>query len=246
MTLALSARGLEKRFGAVVALRGVDVDLESGRCLAVLGPNGAGKSTLLRLLAGLARPSRGELEIAGRGKQALRRGDARAHTGYVGHATLLYPELTAHENLVFAGRMHGVADPDARARELLAAENLSDVADRRAGAFSRGMSQRLSIARALVHEPSLILLDEPFTGLDRSAADRLTDRLLALRDSGRSCVLVTHELHQVSRLANEAVVLVRGAVAARFEGATLERENLERSYAQTVESAADGTNEGPR
>ncbi|MEE3330635.1 MAG: heme ABC exporter ATP-binding protein CcmA [Myxococcota bacterium] len=237
MSLALSARGLEKRFGAVVALRGVDIDLESGRCLAVLGPNGAGKSTLLRLLAGLARPTRGELEIAGHHNKALRRGDARAHTGYVGHSTLLYPELSAHENLVFAARMHGVTDPEARASELLAAEDLRDVANRRAAAFSRGMSQRLSIARALVHDPDLVLLDEPFTGLDRSAADRLADRLLALRDQGRSCVLVTHELHQVSRLAHEAIVLQRGRVTESFEGSALDRENLERSYAQAVRDA---------
>lgn len=237
MSLALSARGLEKRFGAVVALRGVDFDLESGRCLAVLGPNGAGKSTLLRLLAGLARPTAGELKIAGHERQALRRGDARARTGYVGHATLLYPELTARENLVFACRMHGVADPNARALELLAAENLSDVAERRTGTFSRGMSQRLSIARALVHDPDLVLLDEPFTGLDRSAADRLADRLLALREQGQSCVLVTHELHQVSRLAHEALILVRGRVAKRFEAEALERENLEAGYAHVVDAA---------
>jgi len=237
MSLALSARGLEKRFGAVVALRGVNIDLESGSCLAVLGPNGAGKSTLLRLLAGLARPSRGELEVAGHHNKALRRGDARAHTGYVGHSTLLYPELSAHENLVFAARMHGVAAPETRARELLEAEDLSHVADRRAAAFSRGMSQRLSIARALVHNPDLVLLDEPFTGLDRSAADRLGDRLLALRDQGRSCILVTHELHQVSRLAHKAIVLQHGRVTESLEGADLERENLEQGYAQAIRDA---------
>jgi len=236
MTFALRARGLRKRFGAVTALNGVDVELTPGRCLAVLGPNGAGKSTLLRLLAGLARPTAGELEVGGQDRKQLRRGDARALVGYVGHATLLYSELTAHENLVFAGRMQGVADPAARATQLLESQDLLHVADRRAGTFSRGTSQRLAIARALVHSPRLLLFDEPFTGLDRAAADGLAARLAALREDGRSCVLVTHELHQASRLADEAVVLVRGEVAHRAAGAELGREALENAYAV----AADG------
>jgi len=229
VTLALRARGLEKRFGAVAALRGIDLDVDEGACIALLGPNGAGKSTLLRLCAGLARPTRGELLVAG----ASRR-DARGRVGYVGHATLLYPELTAFENLVFAARLYGVRDPASRARELLAAEGLEDVADRRAGGFSRGMSQRLSIARSLVHDPPIVLLDEPFTGLDRSAADRLAERLAALRVQGRTCLLVTHELHAASQLASEAVVLVRGALRAHLRGGELSRDALERAYAEAV------------
>lgn len=236
MTFALRARGLRKRFGAVTALDGVDVELAPARCLAVLGPNGAGKSTLLRLLAGLARPTAGELEIAGQDRKRLQRGDARGLVGYVGHATLLYSELTAHENLVFAGRMQGVADPAARATELLDSQELARVAHRRVGTFSRGTSQRLAIARALVHHPRLLLFDEPFTGLDRGAADRLAGRLAALRDDGRSCILVTHELHQASRLADEAIVLARGQVVHRTSGDGLEREALESAYAV----AADG------
>ena len=238
MNHALSARGLEKRFGAVTALRGVDLELEAGHCLAVLGPNGAGKSTLLRILAGLARPSAGELHVAGRDQKALARGEARALVGYVGHATLVYSELTAHENLVFAGRLQGVPDPAGRASELLAAQDLAHVADRRAGTFSRGMSQRLSIARALVHDPELLLFDEPFTGLDRAAADALAERLAALRGAQRTCVLVTHELHQASRLASEAVVLARGRILHRAEGAGLERDALEAAYSEAANSEA--------
>ena len=238
MTLALRARGLVKRFGTVEALRGVDVELATGHCLAVLGPNGAGKSTLLRILAGLARPSAGELHVAGRDQQALRRGDARALVGYVGHATLLYSELTAHENLAFAGRMHGVAEPDRRARELLETQDLAHIAQRRAGTFSRGISQRLSIARALVHDPELLLFDEPFTGLDRAAADALAERLAGLRNAERSCILVTHELHQASRLASEAIVLARGRVVHRAEGGALERNALETAYAEAAGAPA--------
>jgi heme exporter protein A len=234
--ISVRARGLEKRFGAVAALRGVDLDLEVGRCLAVLGPNGSGKSTLLRLLAGLARPSAGELHFGERG--ALRGAEARALVGYVGHATLLYPELTARENLIFAAELHALNDAGQRADALLEAQGLAEVAERRAGTFSRGMSQRLSIARALVHDPQLVLLDEPFTGLDRSAADRLALRLAKLGEQGRTCVLVTHELHQASRLAQQALVLVDGRVAHRAEGAELERDALEEAYARTTEAAA--------
>jgi len=236
MTFTLRARGLEKRFGAVSALAGVDLELAPARCLAVLGPNGAGKSTLLRLLAGLMRPTSGELEVAGHDRKRLRRGDARGLVGYVGHATLLYSELTAHENLVFAGRMQGVSDPAARAAELLESQDLLHVAHQRAGTFSRGTSQRLAIARAIVHQPPLLLFDEPFTGLDRSAGNRLGDQIAGLRDTGRSCVLVTHELHQASRLADEAIVLARGRVAHRAEGAALARETLEAAYAEAADT----------
>jgi heme exporter protein A len=238
VTPALRAHGLEKRFGAVAALRGVDLEIARGDCLAVLGPNGAGKSTLLRLLAGLMRPSRGELEVAGRDQRALDRGAARALVGYVGHATLLYSELTARENLVFVGRLQGVRDPEQRARQLLEAQDLAHVADRRAGTFSRGMSQRLSIARALVHEPELLLFDEPFTGLDRAAADTLAARLAALRSTERTCVLVTHELHQASRLASEAIVLARGRIVHRARGEALGRTALETAYAAAATGAA--------
>ena len=155
-------RGIEKRFGAVAALRGIELEVASGQALAILGPNGAGKSTLLRILAGLARPTAGHCEIR-LGDTALRpgRAAARARIGFAGHATLLYPELSARENLMFHGRLQGVRDPGSRADELLREEGLEDFADRRAGTFSRGMAQRLSIARARVQRPPLLLLDEP-------------------------------------------------------------------------------------
>jgi len=238
VTIAVSARGLEKRFGAVAALRGIDLEIEAGSCLAVLGPNGAGKSTLLRILAVLARPSAGELRIAGHDRRELRRGDARALVGYVGHATLLYSELSAHENLVFAGRLHGVSAPDRRATELLEAQGLSHVAGQRTGTFSRGMCQRLSIARALVHDPQLVLFDEPFTGLDRNAADQLSQRIGLLPAGQRTCVLVTHELHQASRLASEAIVLARGCIVHEARGDALQRDALEAAYAEAAGTAS--------
>jgi heme exporter protein A len=205
----VAATGLAKRFGALQALTDVSLAVERGRVLAVLGPNGAGKSTLLRLLAGLAQPSAGTLVYED--GAAPRR--ARGRVGYIGHATFLYPALTARENLLFAARLHGVAKPRERADELLAELDLAGVADRAAGSFSRGLAQRLSIARALVHDPALLLLDEPFTGLDPVSADRLAQRIGALRAAGRALVLVTHELARAAALADCAIVLVDGRVA---------------------------------
>jgi len=224
--VALRARSVEKRFGAQAALRGVDLEVAPGTIHAILGPNGAGKTTLLRILAGLSRPTAGEVEIAVDAK-VKRPEHARGALGYVGHATLLYPELSARENLLFAAKLYGVDHADARARQLLDEEGLGDVADLRAGAFSRGMAQRLSIARARVHDPTVMLLDEPFTGLDRRAADRLAERLDGLRSDGRALVLITHDVVRAAQLAERAEILVAGRVADRVASHELNVERLE-------------------
>jgi len=223
--LAVEARGLEKRFGAVVALRGVDLALPRGSALAVLGPNGAGKSTLLKILAGLTAPSHGTVRMYGRDGHSGSPRKARAWVGYVGHATLLYPELTARENL------------------LLEEEGLTEFSSRRAGAYSRGMSQRLAIARALVHDPELVLLDEPFTGLDHRSTGRLGERLRGLRDEGRSLVLITHDLRQASELADAALFMARGRVVHRSgQAGELTAAALESTYVEI----ADRPGPGPR
>ncbi|MGE4652020.1 MAG: ABC transporter ATP-binding protein [Myxococcota bacterium] len=214
-TTAISARGLEKRFGRSTALRDIDMEVPSGSCLAVLGPNGAGKSTLLRLVAGLARPTTGTLRVDGLAPTSRR---ARARIGYVGHATLLYPMLTAFENLLFAARLYGVAEPAARARHLLEEEGLAAVAARSVGELSRGMAQRVSIARSLVHDPSVVLLDEPFTGLDAGSADRLARRVRSLRDAGRTLLLVSHDLGRAAEIADTALVLAGGRVELTTAG----------------------------
>ena len=223
---AIVARKLAKRFGRSVGLDGIDLEIPTGTALAILGPNGAGKSTLLRLVAGLARPSGGTLEVGGRPAHCAA---ARARVGFIGHATGLYPELSARENLIFAARLRGVANPRARAEEQLAEAGLQACADRRTGGFSRGMAQRLAIARGLVHEPAVLLLDEPFTGLDGRAAARLSERLAALRAAGRSFVLVTHDA-AAARLADAAIVLARGRIAWRSEGA-LDPSGLDQALA---------------
>ncbi len=223
------AKGLAKRFGAVAALDGVDLKFDSGQILAVLGQNGAGKSTLLRILAGLARPTAGTINWGGGESQ-------RTGVGYLGHQTMLYPELTARENLIFAGRLHGLQNPAERADALLETEGLLTVGHRRAGTFSRGMAQRLALARARIHAPKLLLLDEPYTGLDQAATQRLTQRFSKLNENGQSLILVTHDTGQVTALAHQAIILRRGRVAARLQGPSLERKQLEEQYSEIQET----------
>lgn len=219
-SIRLRGEAVEKRYGRVAALRGVDFEIAPGESVSILGANGAGKSSLLRILAGLSRPSGGRFEAlpADDGGPAvsapLRRETLRAHVGYVAHATLVYAELSARENLVFAARLHGRRPSVDALDEVLDAMGLLEVADRRAGSFSRGMAQRLAIARAIVHEPSLVLLDEPFTGLDEHAGSRLAERLAGLRAAGRTLILVTHDPRRTVALSDRALLLHRGRLRA--------------------------------
>ena len=223
--VALRGQGLVKRFGRLAALRGVDFEIEPGETVALLGANGAGKSTLLRILAGLARPSegrfdaypgspKGESGTAPAEPDALSREAHRARVGYVGHATLLYGELTAAENLRFAARLAGATASDEHVAARLSEMDLEEVGDRRAGTFSRGQAQRLAIARATIHDPALLLLDEPFTGLDELSAERLSASLGALRAGERTIVLVTHDPRHAALLTRRALVLARGRVVS--------------------------------
>jgi heme exporter protein A len=223
---ALRAVGLGKRFGRAEALAGVDLELPPGGGLAVLGPNGAGKSTLLRLMAGLARPSAGSLTLGG---TPAHHAAARARVGFIGHASLLYASLTARENLIFAARLQRAAAADDVAGRLLEAFGLARVADFPVADLSRGMVQRLAIARGLVHDPALLLLDEPFTGLDPRAADRLAQRLARLHAEGRSLVLVTHDPRLAARLCERAVVLGGGRIVFEQRDAGIDADALERA-----------------
>lgn len=204
---AIAARGVTKRFGRAAALRDLELEVAPGTSLVLLGPNGAGKSTLLRLIAGLSRPSEGSLEIDGR---PAHHRETRARLGYVGHATLLSPSLTVRENLIFAGRLQGLPSPRSRADERLEREGIGALAERPAAELSRGQAQRVAIARALIHDPALVLLDEPFTGLDGGAAERLVERLSGLRTGGCTTVLATHALDSARALADRALVLASG------------------------------------
>jgi heme exporter protein A len=205
----LEARGLTRNYGAVRALRGIDLTLRSGDVLLVLGPNGAGKSTLLRSLAGLLRPQAGSVSVAGR---VLSRDDpsARRPIGLLSHESLLYDELSLLENLVFVARLYDLPDPRTTAEAALAAQGLLDRKHERPRSLSRGMLQRAAIARALLHDPRLLLLDEPFTGLDAVASDRLHSLLAEHRTPDRAMVIVTHQASEAWGLATRVGVLVSG------------------------------------
>jgi heme exporter protein A len=232
---ALRASGLGKRFGRSAALEGIDLTLPAGASLAVLGPNGAGKSTLLRLIAGLARPTAGSLSVAG---SPAHLPAARGRVGFIGHASLLYPYLSARENLLFAARLHRVPDPATRVEGWLERAGLARVADLPVSHFSRGMSQRLSIARGLVHDPVLLLLDEPFAGLDAGASTRLAEQLASLHAAGRTLVLVTHDLKRAAELCERAIVLAGGRVAFDSGERQAGAEALERALLAAGDSAA--------
>jgi heme exporter protein A len=205
----LEAHGVQRSFGHARILRGVDLALHPGEALAIVGPNGAGKSTLLRLLAGLMRPTAGDIQVMGR---SLRRGsDAnRSAVGLLSHQSLLYDDLTVRENLLFAARLHALDRPGEVVDRALRAAALSERASELPRRLSRGLLQRAAIARALLHSPSVILLDEPFTALDAPAAERLRSDLRARLEQGAALVVVTHQLADVWSLATRVGVLIEG------------------------------------
>lgn len=207
----LQATSLERRFGSARVLRGISLVVHPGECHLVVGPNGAGKSTLLRLLAGLARPSAGTVVVGG--ASPGRDPAIRRSIGLLSHQSHLYDDLTASENLTFAARLHGLPDPAGTARERLAALGLGERSDEPVRRLSRGLMQRVAIARALLHSPALLLLDEPFTGLDALASDQVLTLLREELRRGRAVVLVTHDVREGWLLATHAHALIRGAWA---------------------------------
>jgi len=228
--LSLQATDLVRDFGPRRAVDGVSLTLEAGDCLALFGPNGAGKTTLLRMLGGLLRPTSGSAAIEG---IPLPGGaEVRARVGLVSHQTMLYDALTARENVEFSARMYGVPDVREAADEVLARLGAASFADVRVRSLSRGMQQRVSVARAIVHSPSILLADEPFTGLDAAGASALTGMLAGLRDSGATIIIVTHNLEEALALCTAAAImregrfvrLDRAPIPAREEYTALYRE----------------------
>ena len=209
ITSAIVIRNLTHRFGHFAALQDIDLVVPKGQTFALFGPNGAGKTTLLRLIAALTRPSSGEIWVCG--DNARRDPEMiRKNIGFISHHTMLYDDLTARENLAFYGRMYGLQNLDARVEEVLSAVGLTDRQCDRVRDFSRGMKQRLAIARSILHQPSILLLDEPFTGLDTAAQSMLSNLLIALKAEGRTVFLVTHDFAKGLALADRFGILLRG------------------------------------
>ncbi|MDQ2929707.1 MAG: heme ABC exporter ATP-binding protein CcmA [Gemmatimonadota bacterium] len=232
----ITTRDLSRRFGGRTAVSDVTLSLDAGDCLALFGPNGAGKTTLLRMLAGLLRPTEGSGSVAG---IALPGGAAlRGAIGYISHASMLYGALTARENVELAAKLFGV--PDARAQSLRALERmeLSARAETPVRLLSRGMQQRVSIARATVHDPRVVLLDEPFTGLDDSGSAALAAHLASLRASGRTMVLVTHQIAEGLSLATHAAIMRDGVLVRLEKGDTLDPSTYLAVYREHVTHGA--------
>jgi heme exporter protein A len=208
-SLGISFAGVEKRFGSLVALRNLSLEIHGGEFVALLGHNGAGKTTLLRIAAHLMNPSSGKIEYSG---AATETGDARRLIGMVGHSTLLYDELSAAENLGLFAQLYGLDDSGVRVANALEACGLASRGGSLVRIFSRGMRQRLAIARALLHEPRLLLLDEPAAGLDRQGLAWFGATLERLRDSGCTILMSTHARNESLDLATRAISLAGGRV----------------------------------
>jgi heme exporter protein A len=229
----IEVRHLVKTFGIKAVLRGVDLHLEAGEFVALVGPNGAGKTTLLRILASLSRPSMGEVSVAGY-RLPEQAAQVRRSLGVVSHQPLLYGDLTAEENLRFYGRMYGLRGLDGRVEQVL---DLVGLAARRRDLvrqFSRGMQQRLAIGRAILHDPEVMLFDEPHTGLDQDASAMLDDVLRQVAVRGRTVVMTSHDLGRAADLAGRVDVLSRGKIRASFRKGEMAAGRLAELYREVT------------
>ncbi|MCC7497411.1 MAG: heme ABC exporter ATP-binding protein CcmA [Bryobacterales bacterium] len=207
---AVAAARIWKFYGDYPALREISFEVAEGRCLALLGRNGAGKTTMLRILAGLSRASKGQVTLFGKDAAAA---ESRSRIGILGHGIAVYDELSALENLQLFARLYGLPRPAETALAWLEKTGLERVKNGLVREFSRGMRQRLAVARAFLHNPSVLLLDEPFTALDDRAIAVLQGLLVEARDSGRTIIMSTHQLREALELATDVALINRGRLA---------------------------------
>ena len=233
ITIMITVKKLVKRFGLKNVLRGVDFDVQPGEFVALLGPNGAGKTTFLRILASLSRPSLGEVKVAGY-RLPNEAAAVRARLGVVSHLPLLYGDLSAEENLRFYGRMYGISDLESRITEVLEMVGLDHRRRDLVRTFSRGMQQRLAIGRAVLHDPDVMLFDEPYTGLDQDASSMLDEVLKTVAAKGRTVVMTSHDLARAEELATRFDILSRGVIAASATQEELQESNLLTFYKEAL------------
>ena len=229
----ITVKKLVKRFGLKTVLRGVDFEVQPGEFVALLGPNGAGKTTFLRILASLSRPSLGDVNIAGY-KLPNEAAQVRARLGVVSHLPLLYGDLTAEENLRFYARMYNISDAEVRISDVLDMVGLEARRRDLVRTFSRGMQQRLAIGRAVLHDPDVVLFDEPYTGLDQDASSMLDDVLKTVAAKGRTVVMTSHDLARAEDLATRFDILSRGVISASASRKDLKKTNLLSFYKQAL------------
>jgi heme exporter protein A len=229
----ITVKKLVKRFGLKTVLRGVDFEVQPGEFVALLGPNGAGKTTFLRILASLSRPTLGEVKIAGY-QLPNQASQVRARLGVVSHLPLLYGDLTAEENLHFYARMYGIPDFEVRVTDVLEMVGLAARRRDLVRTFSRGMQQRLAIGRAVLHDPEVVLFDEPYTGLDQDASSMLDEVLKTVAAKGRTVVMTSHDLARAEDLATRFDILSRGVISASASRKELKKTNLLAFYKQAL------------
>ncbi|MBN1177285.1 MAG: ABC transporter ATP-binding protein [Dehalococcoidales bacterium] len=232
---AVEVRGVEKTFGEMRALRGIDLEVNRGECLVIFGPNGAGKTTLLKILATLMKPSAGRVILDGVNIRE-RPAEVRRKISLVGNQTFLYDNLTVYENLKFYGRMYDVAGLEERIREVISWVGLESRLHDRAGTLSRGLQQRASFARAVLHDPPVLFLDEPDVGLDPRARAMVGEILKSIGSGYRTVVMATHNLEQGLALGDNVVILDRGRVAYRASRQELGKADFRRIYNESTET----------
>jgi ABC-type multidrug transport system ATPase subunit len=213
-TSIITVSNVIKQFGRFAALRGVTAEFDAGRFHAILGDNGAGKTTLLRALAGLARPTRGDISIFGKTPQ-----DACRDIGYMAHPSLLYDEMSGMENLRYFAQLYGITG-DQRCEEVIRAVGLDPELTRGVGQYSQGMRQRMSLARAILHNPGILLLDEPFSNVDVTSAREMVGLLKGMRNTGKTIFVVTHQAMLLEGVADEFVWMEGGQIVDRTTSAT--------------------------
>lgn len=229
----IEVKKLVKRFGMKNVLSGVDFSAQPGEFVVLLGPNGAGKTTFLRILASLSRPSMGQVTVAGFSLPA-QAAAVRQRLGVVSHMPLLYGDLTAEENLQFYGRMYNIPTMNERIGNVLDLIGLSARRRDMVRTFSRGMQQRLAIGRAVLHDPDVMLFDEPYTGLDQDASEMLDDVLKNVAAAGRTVVMTSHDLARAEELGTRFDILTRGVISASASRAELGNANLLTFYKQAL------------
>ena len=228
-TSAIIIQNTTRRFGHITALQNINLTVPTGCVFALFGPNGAGKTTLLRLIATLAKPSSGDIWVSGIDTRRNPH-EIRKNIGFISHQTMLYDDLTARENLAFYGRMYGLQNLNDRIEEVLLAVGLKDRQRDRIQKYSRGMKQRLAIARAILHHPLTLLLDEPFTGLDTSAQSILANMIVTLKAEGRTIFLVTHDLARGLALADRFGILFQGQLVHEASSKDISESELQTLY----------------
>ncbi len=234
-TRVIEVRRLEKSYGEHRALRGIDLEVDRGECLVIFGPNGAGKTTLLKILSTLLKPSAGKVFLEGidiRSKPV----QVRRKISLVSHQTFLADDITVYENLKFYGKMYDVVDLESRIHEVIAWVRLESRLHDRVGTLSRGLQQRVSLARAVLHNPSFLFLDEPEVGLDPRASAMLADALDDISSGHRTVVMTTHNLTRGLELADSVAIIDRGKIIYRASGHELDKANFHQVYDQFTET----------